>query len=200
MEIAAVLWDADGVLQQGPTSTDPFVEVLGERAEEFGALVWGRLDDALAGRLHMADHVTAALEQLGLADRREQVLALWDLLTPLPAPRAVVAAVRETGFGCYLATNQDDLRAAAMRRLLGYDELLDASFYSCDLGVAKPSPDYFLAVADALVLAPEQLLFVDDNLENVEGARDTGLYTIHWTHTDGVEVLMRRLGVHGIRI
>ena len=54
-----------------------------------------------------------------------------------------------------------------------------------DSGVAKPDPRIFLAAAERLGVAPEQILHVgDDPAMDVAGARDAGLRTA-WINRDG---------------
>jgi len=57
----------------------------------------------------------------------------------------------------------------------GLDAFVDAS----DIGVSKPDPDAYLVAAEALRLAAERIVFLDDAEENVEGARAVGMLGIH---------------------
>ena len=112
----------------------------------------------------------------------------------------LVRELREAGFGCHLATNQDDLRASYMRARMGYDELLDRCFYSCEVGAAKPDEEFFRRVAAELGVELRELVFVDDTLENVDAARSCGLPAVFWHHRDGVDALRDRLAEHGVGV
>ncbi|WP_030485185.1 HAD-IA family hydrolase [Nocardioides aequoreus] len=196
--VRAVLWDADGVLQRGPSDWhDAFGEALGDRAVDVGRELFGGLDldAALRGDYDMREHVVATLARHDLAEVQEQVLSVWRRIEPLPESRELVA---ELAVPSYLATNQDTLRAACMRELMGYDELLDGAYYSCDLGVAKPDQRFWALIAEALGLAPAELVFVDDLLDNVVAARDLGLCAVHWHHDDSVPALRDALAVLGV--
>lgn len=64
----------------------------------------------------------------------------------------------------------------AMHPELGFfSELL----VSCDLGVAKPDAEAFRRASQAADADPENCLFVDDTMVNVEAARALGFQT-HW--------------------
>ncbi|MGO9876470.1 MAG: HAD family hydrolase [Acidimicrobiia bacterium] len=52
-------------------------------------------------------------------------------------------------------------------------------FLSFELGVVKPDRESFDRVADLLGLAPGRVLFLDDNLINVEGAAAAGFVARH---------------------
>ncbi len=57
---------------------------------------------------------------------------------------------------------------------------------SCTLGIRKPDPETFRRATDRYGVAPEDALLLDDNAENVEGARAAGLAAHHVTWTGGV--------------
>ncbi len=52
-------------------------------------------------------------------------------------------------------------------------------FASPQLGLRKPEPEAFHAVARDIGLAPQRILFFDDSLENVDGAHAVGMPAIH---------------------
>lgn len=57
--------------------------------------------------------------------------------------------------------------------------LFDHEFLSYRLGLVKPDAAIFEQVVAELSVAPSQVLFLDDNLLNVEGARQVGLDAHH---------------------
>ena len=59
-------------------------------------------------------------------------------------------------------------------------------FVSSDIGLRKPEKEAFHHVARELGVAPERILFFDDLLSNVEGARAAGLSAVHVTSADPV--------------
>ena len=54
------------------------------------------------------------------------------------------------------------------------DQLFDGLFFSCGVGDEKPNEGVFKAVAHRLGRSGTELLFIDDALANVEGARAAG--------------------------
>jgi putative hydrolase of the HAD superfamily len=110
----------------------------------------------------------------------------------------VVAALRQRGVGCHLATNQEPLRAAYMSEQLGYRQLFDREFYSCRLGAAKPDAAYFRTLLDRLELPPEAALFLDDNEANVASARAIGLHAEQFLVAAGRSRLDQILAAHGL--
>ncbi|MFJ7325830.1 HAD family hydrolase [Streptomyces cyaneofuscatus] len=59
--------------------------------------------------------------------------------------------------------------------LYRFDELVDEIVYSHEIGISKPDPRAFEAACAALGVRPEDCLFVDDVVINVEAARAVGM-------------------------
>jgi putative hydrolase of the HAD superfamily len=110
----------------------------------------------------------------------------------------VVRALRASGYGVHLGTNQGRNRAAHMREALGYDALFDVSCYSCELGAAKPDLAFFTEAARLIGAEPAAILFIDDTARNVTAARKAGLAAEQWTLDDGHDALHALLARHGI--
>ncbi|RVX40103.1 putative hydrolase of the HAD superfamily [Nonomuraea polychroma] len=68
----------------------------------------------------------------------------------------------------------------------GLDELpwiaaIGHRFYSGRMGLVKPDREIFDEMARALGAAPSEIVFIDDRLENVEGAERAGMRGVHFT-------------------
>jgi len=68
-------------------------------------------------------------------------------------------------------------------------------FVSCELGVRKPEREAFAAIAREIRTDPARILFFDDTLENVQGARNAGLPAVHVKSPQDVADGLRRYGV-----
>jgi putative hydrolase of the HAD superfamily len=55
----------------------------------------------------------------------------------------------------------------------------DRAFMSSELGLRKPERAAFEAIAEAIGISSSAMLFFDDTVENVEGARLAGLQAVH---------------------
>ena len=82
-------------------------------------------------------------------------------------------------------TNQDHYLVWSRR----YADLLDcftAVYASCTLALRKPEAAAYRAVARAMGVAPERILFFDDSAENVAGARHVGMRAVEVASIDDV--------------
>lgn len=173
---------------------------LGDRAREFLHETWRDELPMLTGQGDYLPVLAAALARYGVTVPVEDVYRdVWHRIVVIAESVALVRALRATGYGVHLATNQERNRAAHMRAALGYDALFDVSCYSCDLGVAKPDPRFFAAAARRIGSEPPGILFIDDSAQNVAAARDVGLVAEQWCFQQGHDVLRQLLASHGVQ-
>ncbi|WP_127353811.1 HAD family hydrolase [Actinacidiphila soli] len=102
-------------------------------------------------------------------------------------PRMVQAARRARAAGIKVAmlSNSFGITPYNPYKALGmWDGEWDAIVLSEQVGVRKPDPGIYQHTLDALQLAGEECVFVDDHAENLPPAQALGIRTIH--HTDAV--------------
>ena len=200
--IRHVLLDADGVVQHLPGGWRAALEpYLGDRAADF--LAEAALDEqpSLRGQGDFRAALVSLLERYGVTVPPADVYtAVWQRIHVEESSVGLVHALRDAGLGVHLATNQEAGRASYMKDALGYDDLFDSSFYSCDVGAAKPEAAFFTATLDGLGVGAPEVLFVDDQEPNVVAAREAGLASELWRIDDGVGRLQRLLAAHDVVI
>ncbi len=200
MGIGHVLFDADGVLQELPGGWRERVRpYLGDRAEEFLELTWREEWPCLEGAVDYLPMLARHLELFGVAVPAERFFYdVWCDVRVDEHSVALVGALRAQGLGVHLATNQEMHRTAHMRDVLGYDRLFERSFYSWQVGHAKPSPRFFEVVLEEIRATGENVLFIDDSLDNVVSARAVGLHAVHWSLELGHDHLRTLLAGFGL--
>jgi len=117
---------------------------------------------------------------------RDFPLGLFDGAAELVESLAVRTA-------CFSNTNE--LHWSHQRDAWRLRELFQHTFVSHEMGMVKPDRDAFEHVVEALGCAPEQILFLDDNAINVEGAVAVGL-DAHCT--PGLEAVRALLASRGL--
>ena len=177
----AILFDADGVMQTVDEEWwFAMTALIGEGADEdrikgfLGDVMTAELP-SLAGRLPFLEPLRDVLERWQVAMPAEDVLTMWQHIDVDPLMVDAVQELRAGGVRCALTTNQHPERAAYMRENLGYADVFDVLFYSCDMGVAKPDPAYFRTAVERLGTLPGRTLLLDDNADNIAGAKEAGL-------------------------
>jgi epoxide hydrolase-like predicted phosphatase len=67
-----------------------------------------------------------------------------------------------------------------------FEDVFDVMIISAEIGVMKPDPRIYQAALEQLGVAPAESIFIDDFVQNVEGARQVGMNAIHFTTYDQV--------------
>ncbi len=62
----------------------------------------------------------------------------------------------------------------------GIADAFDVIVVSAEAGVLKPDPRIYSLALERLAVSPAQAVFVDDFIENVEGARRAGMLAVHF--------------------
>ncbi len=186
-DIRAVIFDWGGVMERSPDET--YVAGWERRlALEPGTLpevLWGKVWRQLeVGAITNDDFKQHIADRLGLPD----VEAAGRFVEEFYAddrfnPETVAAARALRGrYKVALLTNafpgQDDL----IHKQFGinvYAEF-DAYINSAYVGLRKPDPAIFHLTLDQLDVAPQQAIFLDDNLRNVDAARELGIHTVQF--------------------
>jgi HAD superfamily hydrolase (TIGR01509 family) len=124
----------------------------------------GAILDAAGLDAALADRVLQAEAAFG--DR----IALFDDVLP------TLAELRERGHPTVIVSNCSWGTRESVERL-GLDRACDAVVLSCEVGVHKPEPGIYRLALDALEVAAEDAVFVDDQTAFCDGARAVGIDT-----------------------
>jgi putative hydrolase of the HAD superfamily len=191
----ALILDFGGVISRTPFEThDETERALGLPA---GTLTWRGPFDPHSDPLWQAMQRGELSERDYWLQRSREVGALlgetWDAMETLvqrargaeperivrPETAALVREAQAAGIRLAILSNELDLFYGRSLRerlpLLQAFERIDDATYT---GVLKPDPQAYLGCLQALGQSPDQVVFVDDQARNVEGARRLGIPTV----------------------
>ena len=133
-------------------------------------------DICLVGKANLKTVLPPYLSAWGWNGSLDDFIRTWLDEENAPDQRMIknVELLRQAGYPCYLATSQETLRADYIRRVMGFENIFDDLFFSCEIGVQKPDPAFYHHISANLNISGDHLLFWDDSLKNVEGARNCG--------------------------
>jgi len=86
-----------------------------------------------------------------------------------------ISKLREKGVQCFLATNNEKYRTQYILQEWEFDKLFDGVFSSCDIGYKKPQKEYYEYILQTVGSQPQDILYFDDEQENVDIARELGI-------------------------
>jgi putative hydrolase of the HAD superfamily len=151
-----------------------------QMSERFFMPHWNAI---IKGKKPIVPALTAFLEDYGTKVTTEEFIAYWHRNHTNLRHEVIEAALiwKEcTGGRLALATNQDQTRAKYLEKDLGLSKDFDVIVASCNIGFAKPEPEYFQKADRVLERAPSQtVIFLDDIENNVAGAKRHGWKAHH---------------------
>ena len=129
---------------------------------------------------------SAAKSGAVLADM-QQVIDAWNmLLLDFPVERIHWLQQIAKKYKVFLFSNTNQIHYDAFTQIFrtqtgleDFDSLFIKAYYSHQLGLRKPHPESFLHILNEQSLNALETLFIDDTISNIEGAKKTGLHTIH---------------------
>ncbi|MBN1168476.1 HAD-IA family hydrolase [Candidatus Woesebacteria bacterium] len=83
--------------------------------------------------------------------------------------------LREKGVKIGLASDNERYRAEYLFDEVGLEYYFDYMFFSCFLGFTKSDPKFFEYVINKLKFKPQQIIYFDDDQENVDVAKGVGI-------------------------
>ncbi|WP_339758172.1 HAD family phosphatase, partial [Algoriphagus aquimarinus] len=124
----------------------------------------------------------------------EKVDELWnDLLLKIPAERLELISKLREKYQVGVLSNTNLIHIHAVNRILkedhsleNFDPIFDWVFLSHEMGLSKPSPEIYEKMLVDLGTSGDRVIFFDDLIANVEGAKAVGIQAVHVT---GPEVI-----------
>jgi len=200
--IKAICFDLDGVYFT-PEGKRSFHRALseefggsGETVDEF-MIRSTAMREFVTGKLSVPEFFTALRDALGIMASDEVFLARWVRDYEIdPQVQAVVRSARGQGYLTCVCTNNNPARLPALEAKFGFYKDFDVVVSSHEVGHTKPSREIFTALLDRLGVAPEELVYADDNPARLQGAQELGIIT--FVFEDFVQYVeeLRKLGIH----
>jgi putative hydrolase of the HAD superfamily len=179
--IKAILWDADGVVLKPRDKyfSDRLREDYGLDVPQYKILPFftNEYKQIVIGKANIKDELQKYISDWGWQDTVEELLQYWfsyenkinqDILN-------LVASLRQAGTKCYIASDHSKYRADDLMKNVSMNQYFDGGLFSCDLGTTKDKPEFFSKITHQLKLKPEQILFIDDEQENIDAAHQAGI-------------------------
>ena len=147
------------------------------------------------GEIDASEYFDALRTTLGIDITDAQFMAGWNAIyvREVPGVSALLQRARER-LPIYALTNSNAAHQQVWsKRFADVLSLFQTVFVSSEIGKRKPEPEAFHAVADAVGVPLHRLVFFDDSLANVDGARAIGLRAVHVRSLSDVEASLQAI-------
>lgn len=195
--IRVVLFDLDGVIRHfDPQFVVDIERKHGLRVGSLDGFAFAKplIDEVTTCRITRAEWV----RQIGDRAGNARAAAEWGV-QPAHLDREVLALsdeIRGLGLRTAVLTNGTDTIPAEIAEL-GIAARFDAIFNSADIGFVKPDTRAFQHVLDALMVAADEVYFIDDSAHKLVGAESLGMRTHLFR---GVDELRDDLAAAGVAV
>jgi len=117
----------------------------------------------------------------------EAIDTAWNsLLLDLPPERVELLKKLAAKYRIFLLSNTSSIHITQVNKILEastgvkkLEDLFETVFLSYEIGLMKPDTRIYQEVLDKAGLKAEETLFLDDNADNIRGAAQLGIETIH---------------------
>jgi epoxide hydrolase-like predicted phosphatase len=189
MQVRAVVFDIGGVLEDTPATG------LVERWEAALRLGRGELNERLGG-VWRAGEIGAISEaevrasvalrlQLDQAQAEAFMHDIWtEYLGTLNTELASYFGGLRPRYRTALLSNSFVGAREREQERYGFGDITDLIVYSHEVGMAKPDARIYQLTCERLGVRPEQVVFLDDRADFVDGALETGMRAILYEDND----------------
>lgn len=201
MPLRAVIFDYGQVLSKSaePAARARLLEITGLAPEIFDAHYWKyRLDydrGTLNGRTYwqtISRDTDLNLTPEQIESLIEQDVLLWATVNPIMLDW--LTRVQAAGFKTAILSNMGEDLLAHMRKHFCWFDGFHHLTWSCELDMIKPEAAIYEHTLQKLGVPPDEALFLDDKIENVEGARAIGLHALLFRDPETLEADLKREG------
>jgi putative hydrolase of the HAD superfamily len=120
----------------------------------------------------------------------------WNaMLLDLPENRLAVIQSLKKEYSIYLLSNTNAIHISAIKKYLGesaytnFYNLFNKVYYSHEIGFRKPNKEAFQLILKENNLKANEVLFIDDSPQHIQGAKKLGIKTYHLKDQEEITTL-----------
>ena len=152
--------------------------------------IWEKYE---TGELSNSQFIDLLKSSLQLKSSKEEIITAWNaLLLDIPLKRIELLKELRKKYRLFFLSNTSEYHIIDVNRILSemseftdLKQLVDVAYYSYNMGLRKPDPKIYEMVLEEQNILATETVFLDDNKDNIDSAKEIGLNTI-WVekHTD----------------
>ncbi|MBS6196331.1 MAG: HAD family phosphatase [Clostridiales bacterium] len=101
-------------------------------------------------------------------------------IQPLDYAVPWVKELKERGYRLYILSNYAEDTFQRTKCKMGFLPYMDGVVFSYQCKLVKPEPEIYRYLCDTYQLIPSESVFLDDRADNIEAAKEAGLYGIQF--------------------
>jgi putative hydrolase of the HAD superfamily len=200
--IKAVVFDYGQVisLPQDPGTIDDLAGMAGVEKEKFENLLWPLRHDYDRGIISAREYYGNIISRLGISldektlnEMIETDHASWKNINK--GTVKLMEDIKKAGYALGILSNMPHDFLAWARKNLAVFSLPHVSLFSCEAKLVKPEEAIYRKLLALLGIESGELVFFDDNAENIRGAAALGIRAFLWEDPEAARRELQILGV-----
>lgn len=149
------------------------------------------------GRMTRADFQAEVRAIIRFSGTDADFITAWEDIFTENTPMVALVRQLHGRLPLYLLSNTSDIHVDFIFRQFPFFKLFDDAVYSYLVRASKPEPEIYEIARRQFNVTPEETLFIDDLLPNIQAAREAGFHAHHYHHDRHAEFLLelKELGV-----
>lgn len=194
--VKAIIFDSDGIVTSSKMFSEELEKDFGIPAEKLLPFFKSVFQKCLIGKADLKEELKNYVEEWGWKGTVDELTDYWFKVEHEINDKVVekIKELRKKGIKCYLGTNQEQYRTNYLRDSMGFGELFDAVWSSAEVGVKKPSKEFFDAACKEISedgkISKNEIMFWDNDEDNVQGAKEYGLQAYLYHDYDEFEQII----------
>ena len=202
MNIKAVVFDYGQVisLPQDPTAIDRMAKMACVERGKFEPVLLTLRNEYDRGTVSSREYYRKVLDKLSVdADMNlidemiETDFDSWKNINPETV--ALMEDVKKAGYTLGILSNMPHEFLAWARKTLPVFSLPQVGLFSCEVNLLKPEQAIYRKLLSMLGAKDEEVVFFDDIVENITGARSLGINAFLWKDAENARRELLSLGV-----
>ena len=198
-EIDGIIFDYGGVLVHHQTNQDHarMAKLAGAAQEQFSERYWAEREIYDQGLISNIDYWTAVLSSAGaqFTEKKIDDLTEYDTISWMRYDQPMwdwIDELKRAGKRVAMLSNMPQELGQALKTRSDKLDKFHHVTLSYEIRATKPGPEIYEECLGGLGTDPARTLFLDDRIQNVQGAELLGIRALHFTSRD--EVLSRIRG------
>ena len=194
-EFDAVIFDLGGVLinLDYQKTTDAFVHLgMSSFDSVYSQLSQSSLFDRYeTGQISSQHFINSLLPYLPNGTSAYSVVRAWnEMILDVPIQKTKLLYELKGTLPTFLLSNTNEIHMEKVRREwkkvtpIPLENYFREVFLSYQINLRKPDSEVFQYVCSKIGFKPQNVLFIDDSPQHIEGAKSIGLQTLHLTDPD----------------
>lgn len=195
--VRAVCFDFGGVIMRtaDPVPRQRLAERLGLSLKTLIGVIFDSESARLAslGQIDAEQHWRQAMQELRLSPSQAETFAAEFFQGDILDMELVnaIRSLRPMYRTALISNAWSDLREFVARQQIA--DAFDEMIISAEVGIMKPDPRIYRLALERLGVAPQEAVFLDDMMENLDAARALGMHTIHFVQPEAALQELRQL-------